>query len=167
MKERKYNKGELEAELRDINDLKVVTIERFYAVCAREVDETILVLVIEGEGYVVPITSVEGTQISFHCNGFGRRAHIPDVYAAYMHLAQKVCRMTLAQTVIESKHGDVYYARAIWKDNEGKSFTQVLSVVDACILSSLSDVRLGIVNSLFEGLHPVDDWPYQYDIEEW
>lgn len=166
MKDKSYKAEDLTNNLRSIEELKVIPIGNYKIVLSNESDDAGLVFEVDGTDYILPINKLESITASFHLNAFSEKAHIHDIYASYVNFT-KVMHLQMSQVIIESKHGDMVYARIIWKDNESKLFTQVTTACDAFILSHLSKAKIGIVTALLEELEAFTDWPYSYDVDDW
>lgn len=166
MKDINLTSDEMMSKLRSVDELKVIGITGFKIIVAPQSDETGLVFVANNTEYVIPLNHLESITASYYINGFAKNAHIPDIYAAYMHLVRSL-GFTLIHAILESKHGDVIYGRLIWKDVEGKLFTQIVTPGDVFVFSHTLGITPGVVTALLEDMYTIDEWPYYYDVDEW
>jgi hypothetical protein len=166
MKDIHFKSEELLSQLRSIEELKVVTVDEFKIIFSPETGETGLILTANDTDYVLPINNLESVVTSYYINGFAKHAHVPDIYAAYMHLT-KSFGFELKHAIVESKCGDISYGRLIWKDGESKLFTQVVTPGDVFVFAHMFGIKPGIVESLLEDMSTPEDWSSSYDIEDW
>jgi len=166
MKEVHMKSDEMLSKLRSVDELKVISITGFKIIVSPQSEEIGLVFVVNNTEYVIPINQLESVSASYHINGFAKDAHIPDIYASYFHLAKSI-GMTLTHAILEAKHGDVTYGRLVWKDSEGKLFSQIVTPGDVFLFAHCLGITPGVVTALLEDMCTLDDWPYHYDVDEW
>lgn len=166
MKNINMTPDKLMSNLRSVDELKVVNITGFKILVSQQSDEVGLIFIVDGNEYVAPLNHLESISASYHINGFANNAHIPDIYASYIHLVKSL-GFTLTHAILESKHGDVTYGRLVWKDAEGKLFTQMATPGDVFIFAQKFNITPGIVVTLLEDMCTIDEWPYHYDVDEW
>jgi bifunctional DNase/RNase len=166
LKEKRISNDKLAASLKPIQELETVPIKFVKVLLSPDGEETLLLLESEGRQYVFPVSRLEASSIIYHANGFGERAHIPNIFMVYLK-TMKGFRFTLMSVVLEAKAGDATYARLVWQDAEHKKAAQVVSVGDAVNLSVLTKTPMKIVKNMLAQLCPIDDWPYFDEIEDW
>jgi len=166
MKDINLNSEEMMSKLRSVDELKVIGITGFKIIVSPQTDEVGLVFVANNNEYVIPLNHLESITASYYINGFAKQAHIPDIYATYMHLAKSL-GFVLTHAILESKHGDVVYGRLVWKDTEGKLFTQIVTPGDVFVFANTHGITPGVVTALLEDMCTIDEWPYHYDVDEW
>lgn len=157
---------EMMAKLRSVDELKVVEITGFKIIISPQTEDAGLVFMANNTEYVIFINHLESVTASYHINGFAKNSHIPDVYTAYIHLIKSL-GFSLTHAILESKHGDAIYGRLVWKDAEGKLFTQIVTPGDVFIFAHEMGIKPGIITTLLEDMSAIDEWPYHYDVDEW
>lgn len=166
MKNINLTSDEMMENLRSVDELKVVDITGFKIIVSPHTEEVGLVFVANSTEYIVPINHLESITASYYINEFAKHAHVPDIYAAYTHLTRSL-GFTLTHAILEAKYGDVTYGRLVWKDAEGKLFTQVATPGDIFIFARIFGIVPGVVTALLEDMDTIDEWAYHYDVDEW
>lgn len=112
-------------------------------------------------GYVT--NGLEGTMLSFIKSKCYITPHIPTIYNIYIG-TMKALGYTLTSATIESKDGDICYARLYWKHDNRKDIFSKCSFGDAVILSAMTGAELRIIRKV---LDEIDAFEFpMYDEEE-
>jgi hypothetical protein len=120
----------------------------------------IAVLTADDKEVALPLSSSEGTMISFVHRGLAENSHIHTLPQMYIRLLQDI-GTAIESVTLESKVGDVIYASIKLVDRKHRRFWSICSYADGLILAILSKSSLRVVKALWDTLEDFNDWPYE------
>lgn len=116
--------------------------------------------------YVYPLNQFEAAAVSFVASGCNKHSHVPMIYDHFLGTLRNL-DVEVMRCVIESKHGDVAYARMVCQDRHHRLMTTPLSVADAVIISMHTGKPLLAVKAAIEQFTVFsEDWMHSDDIDE-
>lgn len=156
-------------DIKPIQDLETVRLFVKNILTAPDGTGSILIMIAEGEEteYVLHLNQFEATQVAFALHGFSKSAHLPSMHQMYSQVMTDIgCE--LIQCTIEGVMGDVTYARMTWSDKNKRCFTNLCTVADAIIFSSVTEKPLRMIKRMLEDMNTLDDLNYGYArFEDW
>lgn len=120
----------------------------------------IAVLTSDDKEAALPLSTSEGTMMSFIHSGLAESAHIQTLPQMYVRLLKDI-GTTVESVTFESKVGDVIYASVRLVDRKHRRFWSICSYSDGLTLAILSKASLGVVKSVWDALEDFNDWPYE------
>jgi bifunctional DNase/RNase len=118
-----------------------------------------------GKTYVFDLNDAEATLMSYIAAGCSSKTHLPTIYDLFGKTMTDL-GAKLERAVIESKVGDVFYGRLVWRDPKNRVLTTLCCVADAITLSLMLKAQLEAVKNVLEEMTDLDDWPYADHIDE-
>ena len=123
----------------------------------------VVILTTPDKEVALPLSSSEGTLMSFIHGGLAEHSHIRTMPQMYVRLLSDM-GAKIESVTLESKVGDVVYASIRMVDRKHKRFWSLCSHGDGLILALLTKCSLGVVQSVWEKMDAFDDWPYESQI---
>ncbi len=120
----------------------------------------IVILMTPDKEVALPLSSSEGTLMSFIQGGLAEHSHIHTMPQMYVRLLSDM-GAKIESVTLESKVGDVIYASIRMVDRKHKRFWSLCSHGDGLILALLTKCPLGVVQAVWEKLDNFDDWPFE------
>jgi bifunctional DNase/RNase len=104
-----------------------------------------------------PLSAAEGTILTYVMSGCAKRAHVEGPHQTLLSVLNNL-GMSIVSITIESKHGDMSYARMMWTDRRKRAkFFRIISVGDALVYSLLANTPITILRRVLDDLEDVDD----------
>jgi len=105
----------------------------------------------------IDFNSIEGTMLTFAVSGCFENSHIRTIYQLYLETMNLV-KFKLEKVVIESKRGDMLYARLHWEDHKSRKVFKICSAGDATVLAIMSNSPIFVVKSVYQEMDDYTDY---------
>jgi hypothetical protein len=142
---------------------KLIECELSQIIFENNIDYNVSIFANEQE-YGIPLSSYDGTILTFVDIGCADEAHINTMHQLYLKF-KKSCGFELERVIIEAKYGDVFYCRLHWKKN-GKDLYNLCSIGDALTLHRLTLCSMYISKNVLDSLEKFDTQGYMETYED-
>lgn len=151
--------------LKSTQDLELYDLE-FYKLTVDTQEGQALVLLTANDKMVgIELNGIEGTMFTFAASGCLDNSHLRTIYQMYLDTMQMV-QFKLIQAVIESKKGDMLYARMHWKDHKGRTIYKVCSAGDGLVLANMTEAPIKITKIALEQMDDYSNFENEYGQED-
>lgn len=123
-------------------------------------DGAMAVLGYDEEKVALPVSSFEGTMLTFCKSGCAALPHTKTIYQMYLDTMTLIGN-DLHSVTIEFADGDMLYARLRWTNARHLSVFATVTPGDALILSMLAGCKVFVLQNVLSEMDPFDDWPYE------
>lgn len=152
----------LVTNIRPLDDLEVLPIQFEDTVSDGDCGAG-MVITVDGDEYIVPISEFESDAIDYLVAGFAHHSHLPNVYQMLISsMSMQGC--TTMEYCIEAADGDVLYARLLWRDAKGRFFSCVTTAGEGAVIALYARAPMKIVKNVIDQLVRADDGPYDDEI---
>lgn len=152
--------------LKPSSDLDLIDID-FYKITIDQNENQAVALFTSPDKIIgFDLNSVEGSMFTFVVSGCIDYTHVKTVYQLYVDTMSMV-KFKLEKVVIESKQGDMLYARLHWIDNKNRKVFKYCSAGDGLVLGLLTKSKIQVIKKTLEDLEDFTEYDMNlYDAEE-
>jgi bifunctional DNase/RNase len=151
--------------LHPTSDLDLIEVE-FYKVTVDSQDGSSVGLYTTPDKIIgIDFNSIEGTMLTFVVSGCADNSHLRTIYHLYLETMNLV-KFNLDKVVIESKRGDMIYARLHWIDHKGRKIFKVCSAADATVLALMSNKTIYVIKKVLDDLEDYTEYDNNLKYEE-
>ena len=157
--------SEILRHLKSTSDFELIELEFLKVAVDQQEGQAIVLMSGNNKSIGFDLNSIEGTIFSFVKSGCSLNSHIKNIYQMYLETMSMI-KFKLDTVVIESKSGDMVYSRLKWKDHKDRTITQLCSVGDGLVLSTICDVPIYITNKALDDMDDYSHFHEEFEIQD-
>lgn len=153
------------SKLSSVDNLELIPVKLEHILISPD-NHTFALIAGDDKDIAIPLTSYEGSMLSFVFKGLHKNSHINTIHQLFVKFIADQ-NTKIESIYLESKVGDIIYASIHFVDNKHRRFYSVCSLIDALILSLINKNQLYVVKNAWEKIDSFDDWQYDEFIVDW
>ena len=153
------------SKLSSVDNLELIPVKLEHILISPD-NHTFPLIAGDDKDIAIPLTSYEGSMLSFVFKGLHKNSHINTIHQLFVKFIADQ-NTKIESIYLESKVGDIIYASIHFVDNKHRRFYSVCSLIDALILSLINKNQLFVVKNAWEKIDSFDDWQYDEFIVDW
>jgi bifunctional DNase/RNase len=139
------------------SNLELIKID-FYKVTVDQQNGSVIALFSSPDKVLgIEFNAIEGTMLTFTASGCYDNSHLRTIYHLYVETMQMI-KFKLQKVVIESRQGDIIYARLFWQDHKSRNVFKRCSAGDAVVLAVMCDVDIYITKNVYDDLEDYTEY---------
>jgi bifunctional DNase/RNase len=143
--------------LKSTQDFELVEIDFYKVTVDAQEGQVIALFTSEKKIVGIEFNSIEGTMLTFVASGCYENSHLRTIYQIYLETLNLI-KFEIDKVVIESKQGDMLYARMHLVDHKGRKIFKVCSAGDGVILATMADCKTYVVKNVYDSMDDYTDY---------